>query len=1754
MSYNPNSSSIDNNFRNPLRGGYSTESDQIWHGRADGHLLTEELTQIRNLISNIPSGRDTIVAAYALVPRGTQANLPTGGEARGVVLTTAPDTTTSNVIIQTTPPRETAGHDVICFFGFFKRRSDLTPVDDIIWNSSITLSSSVLVDAVADRVSTLETTSATQTQDISNIRTQQLTDEGRIDTLETTTNNQATSITNLETKDTELEAKDTEIEGNVSTLQTNQTNLTSRVTAVETKNTEQDTSISNLESADTVINTTLTHLQNEIDHINTNSLSPLNQSKLNLLQKITIPITGFTSFNFRAGTSGEWLTENSFTQGAQRGEAQVRISSEILDTENPVVARIRHDRRMDGDLTAGHFLSAVGYNFITGQNQFGSFSEAQKATLINAGYISTNWNQNSLEVFWVTNTGSYPRRIVINNVTIDIPGNLTVRTQGQLSFIDFQAQDSEARAQGSGGNWLTAFGVSSGDTVHFNILSRDSNWVFATSQMGSRRDLRVTIGQDASSFGWSAMRATDYGLAVLGQMRDTAGRDQSALLESYGFLAIAIQKPTNVQGIIQLYDFVDSFTRVKKIFIGTHEFSFSGNENVTPIGRSGLGFVALRIPVGTDLSSIVDGATLNFNIQFPDDSYISESEYFYQDVPLISPVEIDGEWAITTLQLEPKDVVTLAYPQTLSILRTRRDVLELLKKRITRESVYEETKGILKAGDGIFLEDDDDTQSITINTTALNVTTFKLGDVYRLTQWKQIFATKVSPLSSDFFVYNFRADTNDNPYPAFVRISPEGNITQNRVNFPASFLRGQKTNDAGMAQILPLHSNPYGTPVIWTPARRGSSTQFFGLFPYRGYYGGSEGTGSLGSQTNYNRFFQSYHWFVIDNDFLEIGARKALWNYPWALEINGHYIHIPSTLPVQTTSDGENYFIRFEPLHDQRTDQSFTFSDRTENGARIFIALPTSPTHLQNYLGKGFRGVKYFPGTVGDINLREKYGIEWRAPIINGVTVNNPPKRLFIDNVGYPISPHGEPDAQGFILYLTEHLFETNLPVSGSTKQIDALLEDGSYIFATISQGWYERFGLTSSTQNVSFNVQRSSVTPGDTQWVGITFTPGTPTDIGVYRSNWENASYLKSGIISGKSTGTLTARPNRTYTKIVRSFTFFAVDAASDTLQTVVAGVAEQVGSSTTFGQTGVTAPRDITFGESKLWLIDDNTNKLYVFSSLESGGATPVNNLLLEFGIDEDQPRMIAYHEPNQKLYLIGSGRNFLIELNKTTSRGAQVGSVTSGFGFSLENITGGCTWDDDHLIVYDSTDHNAYLVSVADGTATLWSSVTRLGVPAEDVFSGFTNFNGDIYCIGQSTKRIYQLDKQRKIVRPITAQDNFGKGTTQTDFWGLEAISFSKTETVTVPSQPSLDLIADIAFISSQYIGLVMAPTDTKQVRAINIIQPTDNSLISKRTVFPRVSYTRISGSTRLYRISLPQDQRLDLTAGTPITIDLEFSDGTHATSIQEDDIYLPANWFFNSNDILKVLYQGKGNTRLFQIQEERVEIYDLGFELARASDLSPSASQVNNRLPMAPIRENQVALLEQKEGSLGAFVLSFTAGEETRGDAYTRSTRSSDFQYPNWASDDNWLFAQIRPGWLILVAKKNNLSTTYGILYKIGTDNSVERKNEMVLEIEDLKTENNRSLLSLTRISNDKLILLYNDNGNPTSTRQSVITITDFEKGLMRIDHGGILGSFPQGDTVTHSMIQRGVSNKYLQLIRPTDVHTLVAYEFTIDGLK
>ena len=1766
MSYNPNSSPIDNNIRNPLRGGYTTDSDQVWHGGSSGHLLTEELREIRDLINNVPAGRDTIVAAYALVPHGTQVTLPTGGQARGVVLTTAPTTTTSSVIIETTRPTLIAQRDIIVFFGYYKRRSDLTPVTDILWNASITLSSSDLIDTVSTRVSALETQGATQGQDISNIRAQQLTDEGRIDTLETTTSDQANSISDLqtkdselETKDTELEAKDTEIEGNVSTLQTNQEALTTRVGAVETKNTEQDTSIESLQSADTVINTTLTRLQDEIDHINVNSLSPLNRSKLNLLRKIQVPIAGFTNFNFRAGTSGEWITENSFTQGDQNGTAQVRISSEILDTENPAVARIRHDRRLDGTLTVGTFLSTRGYNFITGQTQYGSFSDAERTKIINAGYPSVGWDQTSLTIFWITGTGSYPRKVAIANQILDIPGGLTVQTRDTLSFINFSSASSEARSQGSNGNWYTFFGANNNDEIHFNILDAARNWVFATSAVGSRQDLRMTFGQDVSTFGWASSRAVDFGLTVQGAVRDTSGRDQSALLEAYGFLAIAIQKPTSVQGIIQLYDFVDNFTRVKNIYMGSHTFSFSGNESVTPIGRSGLGFVALRIPVGTDLSFITDNATVDFNIQFPDDSYASESEYFYQDVPLVNPVEIDGEWAISNLELEAKDVVTIRFPDSLFMLRTRKEFLDFKNSDlVNREHVYEETKEILREGDGIFIENDDDTQSITINTAQLNITAFELGDIYQLNEWKALNLIKFSPLSSDIFAYNHRADTSDNPYGARISITDSGSVSQSRINFPSGFLSGQKTWHTGIAQILSLHSNPYGTPPQWTPAKRGGSNRFYGLFPINGFYGGDEGRGSLGSEENFNRFFASYYWFVIDDGFIQIGTRKNQWNYPNAFFIYGHYIKVPLGLPLRETSDRQNYYIQYEPLHDHRIDKNFTFSRVNEGGAFIFTAVPTNSADRTTFTGKGFASIRYYPGTVGDVSLREKYGVLYKAPQIvrdgKQVTDNNPPTRLFIEDTSYPLQlwNNGAVNTNGESLYITERTFESNLPVSGTQRLFDVLQTDSSYVFASFSQGWYSRLNFPPSGA-VPFNIQRTVATRGDLQFVGVNFTPGQPSGTGAYTHSWGDALFLESGLASLTPTGRLAARSERSFTRVVNSFTFFAVDAATDTLQTIVSGNAERVGSSTTFGQTGVTSPRDVAYGDDKLFMIDAATDALYAFDAtgIKTGGSTRIGSVQ-EFGIDEDNPTTLIYHRHNNKLYMIGLGRRFLIELNQSTGAGTQVGSVAAGFGHDLDAVSGGCTFDDDHLLIYDSDEHMAYLVAVADGTSTLWSDAARFGVPGEDRFSGFTNVNGDIYCIGQSTKKVYKLDLQRKIVHPISSVENFGLGdSVASDFWGMEAVQFQTTETVTVPEKSSNDFIAEIAFISNTYIGLKAAPTSSRQGVALLVSE--DGGTPVRYGFNGGVTQTKITQSTRLYRYQFAGSNPR-FSPGRTYNIDMEYSGGGHATSVYEDTVYTPANWLFNSNDILKLLYQGNGNMRYIQIQDNNAEVVDLGFQLVSSSDVPPNISGAQQLIPMATVRERQVALLEQKPGSMGGFVVSFPEGGETNGNLYKRTTVSSSFQYPSWREDDTWLFQQINPGWLMLVAKRNNTDDIFVIIYNVGTDNSVERKNEQKVELEDIKTTNDRSLLSLTRISKEKMLLMYEDNGDPASIRQSTITVTDFARGIVRLDHGGIFGTFSRGDTYAHTMIQRGVSNRYVWAYRPHNIHTLKSYEIVVDGLK
>ena len=128
--------------------------------------------------------------------------------------------------------------------------------------------------------------------------------------------------------------------------------------------------------------------------------------------------------------------------------------------------------RLDANLTMGSGSSYIGVS-IASSGTFGNIDTSRFASF---GYevfgISTNglgvYLQMSLDKF------DYPKAISLNEVVLSVPEGLSVNTGVLLILTSFIPTTID--------NFLTYFGVASGDVVPFNIQRSDGSWLFETER------------------------------------------------------------------------------------------------------------------------------------------------------------------------------------------------------------------------------------------------------------------------------------------------------------------------------------------------------------------------------------------------------------------------------------------------------------------------------------------------------------------------------------------------------------------------------------------------------------------------------------------------------------------------------------------------------------------------------------------------------------------------------------------------------------------------------------------------------------------------------------------------------------------------------------------------------------------------------------------------------------------------------------------------------------------------------------------------------------------------------------------------------------------------------------------------------------------------------------------------------------------------------------------------------------------------
>lgn len=151
-----------------------------------------------------------------------------------------------------------------------------------------------------------------------------------------------------------------------------------------------------------------------------------------------------------------------------------------------------------------------------------------------------------------------------------------------------------------------------------------------------------------------------------------------------------------------------------------------------------------------------------------------------------------------------------------------------------------------------------------------------------------------------------------------------------------------------------------------------------------------------------------------------------------------------------------------------------------------------------------------------------------------------------------------------------------------------------------------------------------------------------------------------------------------------------------------------------------GYTQPRGFTTDGTNFYLTNDQPTTTKVIYYLPDG------TYVGEWAAPDTAPRDLTYD--GTYLWLVGGTNQKIYQLNKTT------GAVITSFA-SPGTLPTGLAWDGTNLWNYDGTDQKMYLISSVDG------SIITSFVETDTGISGMVVSGGFLYAISQTTKNLYK-----------------------------------------------------------------------------------------------------------------------------------------------------------------------------------------------------------------------------------------------------------------------------------------------------------------------------------------------------------------------------------------------------------------------------
>ena len=165
-------------------------------------------------------------------------------------------------------------------------------------------------------------------------------------------------------------------------------------------------------------------------------------------------------------------------------------------------------------------------------------------------------------------------------------------------------------------------------------------------------------------------------------------------------------------------------------------------------------------------------------------------------------------------------------------------------------------------------------------------------------------------------------------------------------------------------------------------------------------------------------------------------------------------------------------------------------------------------------------------------------------------------------------------------------------------------------------------------------------------------------------------------------------------------------------------------------------------------LYMVGSSKDRLYTVDRT-TGVATAVDSSTTQFGVSEGFPSGLAWD--GSTLYMVGSSGDRLYTVDRTTGVATAVDSNISDFGAS-EALPTGLAWDGSTLYMVGSSGRRLYTVDRATGVATaVDSNISDFGA-SEAMPAGLSWDGSTLYMVGLSGHRLYTVDRTTGVATAV------------------------------------------------------------------------------------------------------------------------------------------------------------------------------------------------------------------------------------------------------------------------------------------------------------------------------------------------------------------------------------------------------------------